>query len=145
MAYTSFCSTKNLSSTPLRALATHILVIVAQNNLQSLSKTKIMSSFESRLLTRSSTQKLIPISHHGRYLQSNPCIGSKFLTIARDLKLKKTMKQSVYVSSLDVLFKFSMWKFAQEIVCYVMLDDIYRGNKKAFKTRQCLIEICTDA
>jgi hypothetical protein len=48
-------------------------------------------------LTRSSTQKLIPISHHGRYLQWNPCIWSKSLTITREWKLKKMMKESVYV------------------------------------------------
>jgi hypothetical protein len=94
---------KNLSFRPLCALATHTLVIVAQNNIQSLSKTKTITSFESKLPTRSSTQKLIPISHHGHYLQSFPFTGSKSLTIARDWNWRRWWSKVCMFTSLDVL------------------------------------------
>jgi hypothetical protein len=91
----SFFSTKNVSFTPLRALATNTFVIVAKKIFNHNRRPKHCRVLNQDFPTRSSTQKLIPISHHGHYLQSNPCIGSKSLTMTRDWKLKKKMKQSV--------------------------------------------------
>jgi hypothetical protein len=64
----SFFSTKNLSFTPLQALATHTLVIVAQNNLQSqMMKTKTLLSFVPRLSHAIFNLKAnISITHHRR-------------------------------------------------------------------------------